>query len=71
VVELKVRMDCAGCERKVRNSVSSMKGVRTVDVSRKEHKVTVTGYVDRNKVLKRVNATGKKAEFWPYVPYNL
>eukprot|EP01018_Ginkgo_biloba_P019155 Gb_16245 [translate_table: standard] len=70
-VELKVRMDCEGCERKVKNSVSSMKGVRSVDVSRKDQKLTVTGYVDPNKVLKKVKGTGKQAEFWPYMPYNL
>ncbi|MBA0876118.1 hypothetical protein Goshw_028411 [Gossypium schwendimanii] len=49
-VELKVRMDCDGCELK---------------------KVTVTGYVETNKVLKKAKSTGKKAEIWPYVPYNL
>ncbi|GLJ51173.1 hypothetical protein SUGI_1089070 [Cryptomeria japonica] len=70
-VELKVRMDCDGCELKVKNSVSSMKGVKSVDVNRKLQKVTVTGYVDPNKVLKKVKATGKRVEFWPYVPYNL
>nr|ABK23213.1 unknown [Picea sitchensis] len=70
-VELKVRMDCDGCERKVKNAISSMKGVKSVDVSRKEQKVTVTGYVDANKVLKKVKATGKRAEVWPYVPYSL
>ncbi|KAF8399025.1 hypothetical protein HHK36_014891 [Tetracentron sinense] len=70
-VEIKVKMDCEGCERRVKHSVSSMKGVRSVEVSRKQSRVTVTGYVDPNKVLKRVNGTGKKAEFWPYVPYNL
>lgn len=26
-VELKVRMDCDGCELKVRNALSSMKGI--------------------------------------------
>ncbi|OVA14534.1 hypothetical protein BVC80_1039g13 [Macleaya cordata] len=45
--------------------------VRSVEVSRKQSRVTVSGYVDPNKVLKRVKSTGKKAEFWPYVPYNL
>lgn len=29
-------------------------------------KVTVVGYVDRNKVLKAVRRAGKRAEFWPY-----
>lgn len=70
-VELKVKMDCDGCERRVRNAVCSMKGARTVDVNRKQSKVTVTGYVEPKKVLKRVKSTGKHAEFWPYVSYNL
>ena len=69
-VELKVRMDCEGCELKVKKAVERMSGVQTVDVNRKMQKVTVTGYVEPNKVLKKVKATGKKAEIWPYVPYN-
>ncbi|KAF8378641.1 hypothetical protein HHK36_029993 [Tetracentron sinense] len=70
-VEIKVKMDCDGCERRVRHAVSSMKGVRSVEVNRKQSRVTVSGYVEPNKVLKKVKGTGKKAEFWPYVPYNL
>ncbi|XP_058184612.1 heavy metal-associated isoprenylated plant protein 21-like isoform X3 [Rhododendron vialii] len=70
-VEVKVKMDCEGCERRVKSSVSSMSGVKTVDVNRKQSKVTVSGYVKPDKVLKSVRSTGKKAEFWPYVPYNL
>ncbi|XP_010243803.1 PREDICTED: heavy metal-associated isoprenylated plant protein 21 isoform X2 [Nelumbo nucifera] len=70
-VEIKVKMDCDGCERRVRHAVSSMKGVRSVEVNRKQSRVTVAGYVEPNKVLKKVQGTGKKAEFWPYVPYNL
>lgn len=46
-------------------------GVRSFEVNRKQHRVTVSGFVDANKVLKRVKSTGKRAEFWPYVPYNL
>ncbi|KAF3431696.1 hypothetical protein FNV43_RR26949 [Rhamnella rubrinervis] len=70
-VEIKVKMDCDGCERRVRNAVSHMKGAKSVEVNRKQSKVSVTGYVEPKKVLKRVQRTGKKAEFWPYVPYNL
>ncbi|GMI99792.1 HEAVY METAL ASSOCIATED PROTEIN 15, heavy metal associated isoprenylated plant protein 20 [Hibiscus trionum] len=70
-VEIKVKMDCDGCERRVKNAVSSMKGAKSVDVNRKQSRVTVTGYVEPNKVLKKVKSTGKRAEFWPYVPYNL
>uniref|UniRef100_A0A7N0TLT4 HMA domain-containing protein n=1 Tax=Kalanchoe fedtschenkoi TaxID=63787 RepID=A0A7N0TLT4_KALFE len=70
-VDIKVKMDCDGCERRVRHAVSNMKGVKTVDVNRKQSRVTVSGYVEPSKVLKRVKSTGKVAEFWPYVPYNL
>ncbi|CAN6549565.1 hypothetical protein C1H46_029137 [Malus baccata] len=70
-VEIKVKMDCDGCERRVKNAVTNMKGAKQVEVNRKQSKVTVTGYVDPNKVLKKVKSTGKKAEIWPYVRYNL
>ncbi|KAH7847683.1 hypothetical protein Vadar_028964 [Vaccinium darrowii] len=70
-VEIKVKMDCDGCERKVKNAVTHMKGVKSVDVNRKQSRVTVSGYVEPNKVLKKVKSTGKRAEFWPYIPYNL
>lgn len=46
-------------------------GVKSIDVNRSLSRVTVNGYVDPNKVLKSVNKTGKKAEFWPFVPYNV
>ncbi|XVF15128.1 hypothetical protein REPUB_Repub09cG0122800 [Reevesia pubescens] len=70
-VELKVRMDCDGCELKVKKALSSLSGVKSVNINRKQQKVTVTGYVEANKVLKKAKSTGKKAEIWPYVPYNL
>ncbi|WJX55787.1 Heavy metal-associated isoprenylated plant protein 27 [Trifolium repens] len=65
-------MDCEGCERKVKKLVEGMKGVTQVEVEPKQSKLTVTGYVDPNKVLERVrHRTGKKAEFWPYIPYDV
>ncbi|KAH8483243.1 hypothetical protein POPTR_017G123400v4 [Populus trichocarpa] len=70
-VEIKVKMDCDGCERRVKNAVTSMKGVKTVEVIRKQSRVVVSGYVDPNKVLRRVKSTGKVAEFWPYIPQHL
>ncbi|CAL9156343.1 heavy metal-associated isoprenylated plant protein 26-like [Musa acuminata AAA Group] len=71
-VEIKVRMDCEGCERKVRKAVEGMKGVSSVEIEPKQHKVTVVGYVDPKKVIRRVAwKTGKKAEPWPYVPYDV
>ncbi|KAL8109753.1 heavy metal-associated isoprenylated plant protein 26-like [Apium graveolens] len=71
-VEVRVKMDCEGCERKVRRSVEGMKGVSSVDINPKQHKLTVVGYVDPDKVVARVaHRTGKKAELWPYVPYDV
>ncbi|CAI9785432.1 unnamed protein product [Fraxinus pennsylvanica] len=70
-VEIKVKMDCDGCERRIRNAVSSIKGVKSVNINRKQSKVTVSGYVEPNKVLNKVKSTGKKAEIWPYIQYNL
>lgn len=46
-------------------------GAKTVVVNRNQSRVTVTGHVDPNKVLKKVKSTGKHAEFWPYVAANL
>ncbi|CAI9769030.1 unnamed protein product [Fraxinus pennsylvanica] len=70
-VEIKVKIDCEGCERKVRRSVEGMRGVSSVEIEPKKHKLTVTGYVEPEKVLSRViHRTGKRAEIWPYVPYD-
>ncbi|KAB2020685.1 hypothetical protein E1A91_D07G087700v1 [Gossypium mustelinum] len=70
-VEIKVKMDCDGCERRVKNAVTNMKGVKSVEVNRKQSRVTVTGNVEPNRVLKRVKSTGKRAEFWPYIPQHV
>ncbi|PKA63512.1 Heavy metal-associated isoprenylated plant protein 26 [Apostasia shenzhenica] len=70
-VEIKVKMDCDGCERRVKNAVSSIKGITSMEVNRKQSRVTVTGHVEPRKVLRKVKSIGKKAEMWPYVPYEL
>ncbi|CAN1177864.1 Heavy metal-associated isoprenylated plant protein 30 [Linum perenne] len=65
-VELKVRMCCTGCERIVKKSIRKLRGVDSVEIELEMEKVTVVGYVERNKVLKAVRRGGKRAEFWPY-----
>lgn len=70
-VDIKVKMDCEGCERQVRKAVEGMKGVNQVEVEPKLNKLTVIGYVDPEKVLQRVrHRTGKRPVMWPYVPYD-
>ncbi|PON97684.1 Heavy metal-associated domain containing protein [Trema orientale] len=65
-VDLKVRMCCTGCERVVKSAILKLRGIDSVEVNLDLEKVTVVGYVDRNKVLKAVRRAGKRAEFWPY-----
>ncbi|MQM13763.1 hypothetical protein Taro_046689 [Colocasia esculenta] len=69
VVELEVHMDCEGCEKRIRKALSKLEGVDSVDIDMDKQKVTVSGYVDRRKVLKVVRRTGRSAEFWP-CPYD-
>ncbi|CAN8254341.1 unnamed protein product [Cochlearia groenlandica] len=69
IVELLVDMDCQGCERKVRKAISKLDGVDTIEIDVDRQKVTVTGYVDREDVLKMVKRTGRIVEFWPF-PYD-
>ncbi|KAF8697387.1 hypothetical protein HU200_035983 [Digitaria exilis] len=68
-VELKVRMDCDGCEIKVRNTLARLRGVESVEINRKQQKVTVQGFVEPQRVLRRAQSTKKRVEMWPYVPY--
>ncbi|PIN02451.1 Copper chaperone [Handroanthus impetiginosus] len=70
-VAVKIRMDCEGCARKVKKTLSGVKGAKSVDVDMKQQKATVHGYVDAKKVLKAAKETKKKVEPWPYVPYTM
>ncbi|KAJ7542984.1 hypothetical protein O6H91_09G020400 [Diphasiastrum complanatum] len=65
-IELRVPMHCEACERHVRNALSRMIGVESVDVDMEKQKVTVMGYVDREKVLKKVKRTMKLSEIFPF-----
>jgi hypothetical protein len=46
-----------------------MAGVQSVEINRKLQKVTVKGFVETQRVLRRIQATKKRVELWPYVPY--
>ncbi|KAM7271647.1 hypothetical protein ACFE04_030861 [Oxalis oulophora] len=69
IVELLVHMDCEGCEKRIRRAISKIEGVDCIEIDMDKQKVTVTGYVNRRKVLKRVRRTGRRAEYWPF-PYD-
>ncbi|XP_031129611.1 heavy metal-associated isoprenylated plant protein 29 [Ipomoea triloba] len=69
IVEMRVHMDCPGCESKIKKALKKLDGVDEVDIEMEKQKVTVTGWADQMKVVKTVRKTGRKAELWPY-PYN-
>ncbi|XP_058773941.1 heavy metal-associated isoprenylated plant protein 28-like [Vicia villosa] len=64
IIEMRVHMDCPGCENKVKNALQKMKGVDDIEIDIKLQKVTVNGYADQKKVLKKVRKTGLRAELW-------
>ncbi|KAJ7981576.1 Heavy metal-associated isoprenylated plant protein [Quillaja saponaria] len=72
IIEMRVHMDCAGCESKVKNALEKLKGVDGIDIDMSLQKVTVTGWAEQKKVLKTVRKTGRRAELWqlPYTSDN-
>ncbi|CAL5411396.1 unnamed protein product [Camellia sinensis] len=69
IVEMRVHMDCPGCESKIKKALQKLDGVDDIDIDMNMQKVRVTGWADQNKVLKTVRKTGRNAELWPF-PYN-
>ncbi|KAI3498676.1 hypothetical protein L1887_34453 [Cichorium endivia] len=45
-------------------------GVDAIEIDMDLQKVTVTGYVEQEKVLKVVRKTGRSAELWPFPYYS-
>ncbi|PIA61487.1 hypothetical protein AQUCO_00300768v1 [Aquilegia coerulea] len=62
---LKVSIHCEGCKRKVKKVLQGIDGVYTITIDSQQHKVTVTGDVDANTLIKKLIKTGKHAELWP------
>ncbi|GJN31447.1 hypothetical protein PR202_gb19847 [Eleusine coracana subsp. coracana] len=60
-VVLKVSIHCHGCKKKVRKVLKSVEGVHNVTVDAGQHKVTVTGTVDADTLVKRLYKSGKQA----------
>jgi copper chaperone CopZ len=64
VLELRVPMCCEKCEEKVKEAVEECDGVKNVICDQYNQRVTVTGFVDPLKVLRRVRKVKKKSEFF-------
>lgn len=61
---LKVHIHCEGCKRKVKKVLQSIEGVYTTTVDSAQQKVTVTGNVDSETLIKKLLKTGKHAQLW-------
>ncbi|KAI7991582.1 Heavy metal-associated isoprenylated plant protein 36 [Camellia lanceoleosa] len=64
---LKVSIHCEGCRKKVKKVLHNIDGVYTTDIDCQQHKVTVTGNVDAETLIKKLAKTGKHAELWPEI----
>ncbi|KAG6668112.1 heavy metal-associated isoprenylated plant protein 35-like isoform X1 [Carya illinoinensis] len=62
---LKVSLHCEGCKRKVKKVLQSIDGVFATNFDSQQHKVTVTGNVTVETLIKKLVKTGKRAEIWP------
>ncbi|XP_048323842.2 heavy metal-associated isoprenylated plant protein 36 [Ziziphus jujuba] len=62
---LKVSIHCEGCKRKVKKVLQNIDGVYTTNIDLKQQKVTVTGDVDAETLIKKLVKSGKHAERWP------
>lgn len=62
VIEMKVPLCCDKCERKVRQALEDCVGVKDVICDREKNRVTVTGFVDPYKALRRVKKIKPKSD---------
>uniref|UniRef100_A0A0D3EMZ8 HMA domain-containing protein n=1 Tax=Oryza barthii TaxID=65489 RepID=A0A0D3EMZ8_9ORYZ len=61
ITELHVRMDCNGCEHKIRKTLRAIDGVSEVYVDAASQKVTVVGIADPERIVKAIRKTKREA----------
>ncbi|WVZ67028.1 hypothetical protein U9M48_016168 [Paspalum notatum var. saurae] len=62
---LRVSIHCEGCKKKVKKVLHSIEGVYKVTVDAAQHKVTVTGSLAADALIRRLHKAGKQAALWP------
>uniref|UniRef100_A0A7N0UJ09 HMA domain-containing protein n=1 Tax=Kalanchoe fedtschenkoi TaxID=63787 RepID=A0A7N0UJ09_KALFE len=65
---LKVSIHCEGCKKKVKKVLHSIDGVYTTTIDSQQHRVTVTGNVEAETLIKKLQKTGKHAALLPEEP---
>ncbi|XP_021909586.1 heavy metal-associated isoprenylated plant protein 28 [Carica papaya] len=64
LVEMMVPLYSYGCEKKVKKTLSHLKGIYSVNVDYNEQKVTVWGICNKHDMLKTMKGKRKEARFW-------
>lgn len=64
VVELKVGLHCDECIKKILKTIKKIEDIETYDVDTQLNKVTVTGNVTTEEVIKGLHKIGKQASNW-------
>ncbi|XP_024376103.1 uncharacterized protein [Physcomitrium patens] len=64
VLELRVPMCCEKCKEKVKEALEELDGVEDVVCDQYNQLVTITGYVDDIRALRKVKKVKKKSEFF-------
>jgi copper chaperone CopZ len=65
---LKVLIHCDGCTKRVKKILQGIEGVYTTEIDSRAHKVTVTGNVAAETLIKKLSRSGKSVELWPEKP---
>ncbi|KAJ6677443.1 HEAVY METAL TRANSPORT/DETOXIFICATION SUPERFAMILY PROTEIN [Salix viminalis] len=63
-VEMMVPLYSHGCEKKVKKTLSHLKGIYSVNVDYYQQKVTVWGICNKQDVLATIKTKRKEARFW-------
>ncbi|XP_062197517.1 heavy metal-associated isoprenylated plant protein 6-like [Phragmites australis] len=57
ITELHVRMDCNGCEHKIRKTLRAIDGVSELYIDQANQKITVVGIADPERIVKAIRKT--------------
>ncbi|XP_057981056.1 heavy metal-associated isoprenylated plant protein 45 [Malania oleifera] len=64
VVELRVGLHCEECIKKILKAIKKIKDIETYNVDTQQNKVTVTGNVTTEEVIRVLQKSGKTASTW-------
>ncbi|XP_031498886.1 heavy metal-associated isoprenylated plant protein 33 [Nymphaea colorata] len=64
VVELKVGVHCDRCTKAIKKAIKKIEDIETYRVDAELNKVTVTGNVTAEEVVRVLNKIGKNATYW-------